>query len=114
MSGSLSRRGLIVRVAAAVAVLVAAGVLVVLLLPGGKQEQTGRLRVLSDPIDPSQQTAMPFGDRSHWLQPWRAYLDTVPASVLRNAVGINFNVDPGQARATARLLARSGFRRARV
>jgi hypothetical protein len=114
VSRSLSRRGLFVRVAAAVAVLVAVGVLVVLLLPGAKQEETGRLRVLADPIDRSQQTAMPFGDRSHWLQPWRAYLDTVPAAVLRDAVGINFNVDPGQARATARLLARSGFRRARV
>src|SRR5438445_548536 len=69
---------------------------------------------LSDPIDPFQQTALPFGQRSHWLQPWRAYFTTVPATTLRRAIGINFNVTPGQADATARLLADSGFRRARI
>ncbi|MGI8731387.1 MAG: hypothetical protein ACR2LK_15640 [Solirubrobacteraceae bacterium] len=69
---------------------------------------------LRDPIDASQLTALDFGERSHWLQPWRAYLDTVPAQRLRDAVGINFNVDAAQAPATARLLARSGFKRARV
>jgi hypothetical protein len=30
-------------------------------------------------VDPMQQTALAFGARSHWLQPWRAYLDTVPS-----------------------------------
>ena len=69
---------------------------------------------LSNPIDPNQQMALPFGYRSHWLQPWRAYLDTVPAARLRDAVGINFNVSPEAAPATARLLADSGFRRARI
>jgi hypothetical protein len=66
------------------------------------------------PIDPVQQTAVGFGSRSHWLQPWRAYLDTVPATRLRDAIGINFNVDPSEARAAARMLARNGFRRARI
>jgi hypothetical protein len=66
------------------------------------------------PIDPRQQTALAFGERSHWLQPWRAYLDTVPAVRLRDGIGINFNVEPEEAKRTARLLARSGFRRARV
>ncbi|MGH2872917.1 MAG: hypothetical protein ACRDL5_10720, partial [Solirubrobacteraceae bacterium] len=70
--------------------------------------------VLSDPIDPSQQTDLPFGMRSYWLQPWRAYLDTPPASVLRDAVGINFNVPPSQAASTAALLAQSGFKLARL
>lgn len=65
-------------------------------------------------VDPSQQTLLSFGDRSHWLQPWRAYLDTVPAARLRKAVGISFNVADSQADATARLLAANGFRRARV
>ena len=69
---------------------------------------------LETPIDPRQQTALEFGDRSHWLQPWRAYLDTVPAEELRDAVGINFNVEPQHAYATARLLSESGFRRARI
>lgn len=70
--------------------------------------------ILKDPIDRRQQTALRFGDRSHWLQPWRGYLETVPAARLRNAVGINFNVRAEEAAPTARLLARSGFRRARV
>jgi hypothetical protein len=72
---------------------------------------SARAGTLRDPIRPSQQTA--FGERSHWLQPWRAYLETVPASRLRNAIGINFNVEPDEADATARLLGRSGFARAR-
>jgi hypothetical protein len=70
--------------------------------------------VLAKPIDPRQQTSLAFGQRSHWLQPWRGYLDTPPASQLQNAIGINFNVSPGEAPATAQLLSRSGFRRARV
>ena len=61
--------------------------------------------------DPAQ--AMAFGDRSHWKQPWRSYMDTVPASTLLNAVGINFNVKPSWADSTAKLLADGGFRRAR-
>ena len=65
-------------------------------------------------VDPGQQTKPSFGDRSHWLQPWRAYMDTFPAIRLKDAVGIVFNVDAGEAEATARLLAASGFRRARV
>src|SRR5919202_29876 len=70
--------------------------------------------VLRRPIDPRQQTALAFGDRSHWLQPWRGSLDTPPATRLRDAIGINFNVDAEEAPATAQLLARSGFRRARL
>ena len=70
--------------------------------------------ILSNPIDPTQETDLPFGYRSQWLQPWRAYLDTRPASMLRNAVGINFNVSPAAAAATAQTLAQSGFTRARV
>jgi hypothetical protein len=57
---------------------------------------------------------MPFGTRSFWLQPWRAYLDTWSASRLLESVGINFNVSPQQAEATAQLLHDSGFKLARV
>ncbi len=70
--------------------------------------------VLADPIDPANLTRVPFGRRSFWLQPWRSYLDTWPASRLGDALGINFNVTPAEAEATARLLASSGFRLARV
>jgi hypothetical protein len=69
---------------------------------------------LRDPIDPRQQTSVPFDQRSHWLQPWRAYLDTVPATRLLDAAGIDFDVPPAQAEATTKLLAGAGFRRARV
>ena len=68
----------------------------------------------SKPIDPRHQSLLPFGLRSHWLQPWRAYLETVPASRLRGGLGIVFNVEPNEADSTARLLAAVGFRRARV
>lgn len=74
----------------------------------------GPPNVLRDPIDPHEQSSVAFGQRSHWLQPWRAYLDTVPATRLLDAVGIDFDVPPANARTTARLLARAGFRRARI
>ena len=70
--------------------------------------------MLEAPIGPWNQTVLPFGRRSHWIQPWRAYLDTPPTSHARDAMGINFNVSPEEADATARLLADSGVRRARV
>jgi hypothetical protein len=71
---------------------------------------------LKNPIDRTQQTALSFGDRSHWLQPWRGYLDTVPATKLRDAIGINIDntVTADEVPALARLLAANGFARARV
>ena len=68
---------------------------------------------ISNYIDRSQAPAY-FGLRSHWMQPWRSYLYTVPATTFLHAVGINFNVPGTQASATARLLGDSGFKRARV
>lgn len=64
------------------------------------------------PIDRGQ-AEIRFGQRSHWLQPWRSYLDTWPATRLRDAIGINFNVF-SEPDAAARRLAAAGFRRARV
>lgn len=66
----------------------------------------------SPPIDPSQ--AVAFGTRSHWRQPWRAWLSTQPATTLRDAAGMNFNVPVDVAFAAAQLLRRAGIRRARV
>jgi Concanavalin A-like lectin/glucanases superfamily len=82
-------------------------------LPVGASAQTFAGKV-TQYVDPGQQTKLGFGDRSHWLQPWRAYLDTVPAVRLRQAAGIMFNVSATEADATARLLAANGFRRARI
>jgi hypothetical protein len=70
--------------------------------------------VVDDPIDPKYLTQIPFGRRSFWVQPWRSYMDTWPASRLLNAVGINFNVRPSEAEGTAHLLQDSGFKLARV
>ena len=64
-------------------------------------------------VDPRQQTLLSYGDESHWLQPWRAYLDTVPAVRFRDALGITFDVPDKHADAAARLLAANGFKRAR-
>jgi len=70
--------------------------------------------VVDDPIDPKYLTEVPFGRRSFWIQPWRAYLDTWPASRLLKSVGINFNVSSREADGTAQLLENSGFRLARI
>src|SRR5580765_3753667 len=99
--------------------LVTAVVLATLIVagPGPAAKQSAGTRpvaVLQHPIDPRQETSLAFGERSHWLQPWRAYLDTVPATRLLDAVGIDFDVPPARARAATRLLAHAGFRRARI
>jgi hypothetical protein len=64
-------------------------------------------------FEPRQQTDLDFGLRSHWLQPWRGYVDTPPATRVRDGLGINFNVAPAQAETVATLLAAAGFRRVR-
>lgn len=69
--------------------------------------------VVNDPIDPKYLTELPFGKSSFWIQPWRAYLDTWPASRLIDSLGINFNVSSADAEATAQLLQDSGFKLAR-
>ncbi len=91
-------------------VFAALGAIAVAVRDGGPTPRAA----LINPIASAQQTAVAFGERSHWLQPWRGYLDTPPGTRLRDAIGINFNVEPQEAEATARLLQRSGFTRARV
>ena len=101
------------RTAAAVLILALAAAWVAQSILAGPEARS-QAGTLTRPIDPRQQKLLAFGERSHWLQPWRGYLDTPPATRLRDAIGINFNVEPGEAEATATLLSRSGFRRARV
>jgi hypothetical protein len=69
---------------------------------------------VSDPIDPRFLTSDPFGTSSFWIQPWRAYLDTWPASKLIESLGINFNVSRADLEPTAQLLHDSGFKLARI
>lgn len=64
--------------------------------------------------DPLQQE-IPFGRRSYYLAPWRAYMDTWPAAVFLRCLGANFNIhDPKEFDATAQVLAEAGIRSARV
>lgn len=64
--------------------------------------------------DPKNLTSLPFGYYSHWIQPWRAYLETVPARDFLDGTGIVFNVkkttDPDL---VAQMLAKHGIRQAR-
>lgn len=69
---------------------------------------------LVDPYQPSQQTLLDFGERSHWLQPWRGYLTTVPASKLAGGLGIVFNPSPGTAKTVANEVAAAGLHHARL
>lgn len=64
-------------------------------------------------FEPQEQTDLDFGLRSHWLQPWRGYVDTPSATKVRDGLGINFNVEPSQADTVAAVLAAAGFRRVR-
>lgn len=71
---------------------------------------------LSNPYtNPAHFTSLPFGTHSHWLQPWRAYLETVPATTFLDGTGINFNVKKSvNPELVAQMLAKHGIRRARV
>jgi hypothetical protein len=80
--------------------------------PGNLPAESGE--TVSDPIDPRFLTDVPFGKRSFWLQPWRAYLDTWPAARLGEALGINFPEHDAFAESTAQLLQDSGFKLARM
>ena len=83
-------------------------------LPGSHEPALPTCGATCDPIDPRYLTDVPFGSTSFWLQPWRAYLDTWPASHLLDSLGINFNVGAAEARSVARLLHDSGFKLARI
>ena len=70
--------------------------------PAGPTSLGRSRRNPSDPIDSRYLTELPFGKSSFWIQPWRAYLDTWPASRLLDSLGINFNVKPGEAQGAPR------------
>lgn len=65
--------------------------------------------------DPAQFTKLSFGSHSQWLQPWRAYLETVPAKRFLNGTGINWNVDDlTNPELVAAMLAKHGIRQVRI
>ncbi len=63
--------------------------------------------------DQTQFTSIPFGSHSHWLQPWRAYLETIPATTFLNGIGIVVN-NSTNPELIAHMLAKHGFVRARI
>jgi hypothetical protein len=88
--------------------------------PSGRLEpgaaRHGRWIVLEHPIRRWELTDLKWGHRSYWLQPWRSSLTTRSAVDLRGAIGINLDnqVSAKQAPDVLRLLAQSGFARARL
>ena len=78
---------------------------------------TSRAGTLATPYtDKAQFTSIPFAHHSHWLQPWRAYMETVPATTFLNGTGINWRQMSGSENPelVAQMLAKHGIRRARV
>ena len=69
---------------------------------------------LAGPYEDPLQQEIPFGRRSYYLSPWRAYMDTWPASRFLDCLGINFNLNEKQAEPTAQVLAEAGIQSARV
>jgi hypothetical protein len=78
------------------------------------QGQELAIAALESPYEDIHQQAIRFGLRSFYLAPWRSYMDTRSADQFLDCLGINFNVDPDDAAATAKLLKEAGFRSARV
>ena len=70
---------------------------------------------LEGPYEDPLQQAIPFGKRSYYLSPWRAYMDTWPASRFLQCLGINFNIHKAEELdPVAAVLAEAGIRSARV
>ena len=69
---------------------------------------------LSGPYEDKPQAEIAFGRRSFYLAPWRSYMDTWSIDRLKRAGGINFNVEPEEADAVARLISEAGIVSARV
>jgi hypothetical protein len=58
---------------------------------------------------------LPFGAHSHWLQPWRAYLETVPATTFLNGVGLGLDLhDRENPNLVLQMLATHGIRTVRI
>jgi hypothetical protein len=57
---------------------------------------------------------LPFGTRSHWLQPWQAYAETRPTSVFLDGLGLVLNITDENPDLVFDMAARIGFRHARI
>jgi hypothetical protein len=65
--------------------------------------------------NPAYLAKIPFGSRSHWLQPWRSYLETMPASTFINGTGVNLFLENGEnPDLVLQMLAKYGIRNIRL
>jgi hypothetical protein len=65
--------------------------------------------------DPRYLTRLEFGQHSHWIQPWRSFLETVPAQQFLEGVGVGFpNSEAINPDLVAQMLSKNGFRNVRV
>ena len=71
-----------------------------------------QLRAAAQYTTPLEQTSVPFGYHSHWIQPWRGYLETVPASQFLNGIGVVLK-SPDQD-LVCQMLARHGMKITRI
>ena len=56
-----------------------------------------------------------FGDQSHWLQPWRAYTETVSAKTFLNGVGVGLDLNDGEnPDLVVQMLANHGIKNVRI
>ena len=67
-------------------------------------------------IDPSQFTATPWGYKSHYTQPWRAWQSTVPTSLLLHSAGtvMGDNCGANCSDLKAQMLAKHGITKCRI
>lgn len=73
-------------------------------------------KTLSAPYtDSSYLTNVPWGSHSHWLQPWRAYMETIPATTFLAGTGIVWNQkeEVKNPELLAQMLAKHGIRQVR-
>lgn len=60
-------------------------------------------------------TGIAFGQQSHWIQPWRAYLETLPAHHFVNGTGIMLNnLGAASPDLVLQMLAKNGIRHGRI
>ncbi len=69
---------------------------------------------LIGPYEDMRQAPPPFGMMSYFNQPWRAYMDTWPASKWLDFPGVGFNGEEKYHDAMLQLMSESGIRYARV
>jgi len=71
--------------------------------------------ISAGPINPAQLTRVEFGSYSHWLQPWRGYLETMPATQFLDGLGIVLNTHGGaDAGQLLHMCAKNGIRHVRI